>query len=107
MCEHHYVTHIVDFTPGSAALAVAAAGTMQYEGIATNDEHKAWMDSILDRCIMYLVGEKKELGEKLGGDPALAAMVHQFFAGSMTEARRYMQPVEEPPIASDSSDEDI
>ena len=38
VCEHHKVTHIVDFTPGSAALAIAASGAMQYEGIAVNEE---------------------------------------------------------------------
>ena len=32
--EHHKVTHIVDFTPGSGALAIAASGAMEYEGIA-------------------------------------------------------------------------
>ena len=46
---------------------------MQYEGIATNDEHKTCMDSILDRCIMYMVGQDKKLGENLGGDAEFAA----------------------------------
>eukprot|EP00959_Pyramimonas_sp_CCMP1952_P235736 4926292-Pyramimonas_sp.AAC.1 len=28
LCEHHHITHIVDFSAGSAALAIAAAGAM-------------------------------------------------------------------------------
>ena len=46
ICADHYVTHVVDFTPGSAALAIAASGEMQYEGIASNDEHKALLDPV-------------------------------------------------------------
>ena len=68
MCEHHNVTHVVDFTPGSAALAVAASGAMQYEGIAANVEHQKWLDSILDRCIMYMVGKDGDMAAKLGAD---------------------------------------
>ena len=30
ICEHFGVTHIVDFTPGSAGLAIAATGAMEY-----------------------------------------------------------------------------
>ena len=92
MCEHHNVTHVVDFTPGSAALAVAASGTMQYEGIAANEEHQKWMDSILDRCIMYLVGRDEKFCEKLGGDAEFTAKVTKFFAGSMQEVQRFLQP---------------
>ena len=29
VCEHHQVTHIVDFSPGSGALALAASGAME------------------------------------------------------------------------------
>ena len=106
ICEHHSLTHVVDFTPGSAALAVAASGAMQYEGIAANLEHQAWMDSILDRCIMYMVGQDEKFCANLGGDAEFAAKVNKFFAGSMQEVRRYMEPVDEPSACSDTSDED-
>ena len=95
VCEHHKVTHIADFTPGSAALAIAASGAMQYEGIAASEEHQKWMDSILDRCIMYLVGNDEKVCEKLGGDAEFTAKVTKFFAGSMQEVRRYLQPLDD------------
>ena len=95
LCGHHSVTHVVDFTPGSAALAIAASGAMQYEGIAAEDEHQKWMDSILDRCIMYLVGQDPKVCENLGGDAEFTEKVKKFFAGSMQEAKRYMKPLDE------------
>ena len=107
MCEHHNLTHVVDFTPGSAALAVAVSGAMQYEGIATNEEHQKWLDSILDRCIMYMVGQDKKVAANLGGTDEFTEKVEKFFAGSMQEARRYMEPLDdETKDCSDSSDED-
>ena len=106
VCEHHTVTHIVDFTPGSAALAIAASGAMQYEGIAVNEEQQKWLDSILDRCIMYLVGKDEKYVESLGGDAEFGARVKKFFAGSMQEVQRYMEPLDDEAADSDSSDED-
>ena len=50
------VTHIVDFSPGSGALALAASGALEYDGICVNDMHRDWLDSTLDRCLMYMVG---------------------------------------------------
>ena len=105
MCEHHNLTHVVDFTPGSAALAIAASGAMQYEGIAANDEHQKWLDSILDRCIMFMVGQDKKVAANLGGDDELVAKVEKFFANAMQEARRFMEPIDEAQACSDSSDE--
>ena len=58
--DHHAVTQIVDFTPGSAGLAVAAAGVAECDGIAANDARKDWLDSIADRRIMYKVGHDKD-----------------------------------------------
>ena len=106
MCEHHKLTHIMDFTPGSAALAVAASGAMQYEGIAANEDHQKWLDSILDRCIMYMVGKDKQIVMNLGGDAEFATKVTKFLAGSMQEARRFMEPTDETLACSDSSDEE-
>eukprot|EP00959_Pyramimonas_sp_CCMP1952_P208164 4354540-Pyramimonas_sp.AAC.1 len=37
ICEHHHVAHIVDFGAGSGALAIAAAGAMECEGVAANE----------------------------------------------------------------------
>ena len=93
LCEHHQVTHIVDLSPGSAALAIAAAGALQYEGIATNEDHCHWLDSTLDRCIMYMAGKEQELVKKLGGDDEFMAKVGKYFAGTMMEARRMLEPM--------------
>ncbi|CAK0876657.1 unnamed protein product [Prorocentrum cordatum] len=68
LVEHHKVTHVVDFTPGSGASAVAAFGAMEYEGIAANDAHRDWLDSIVDRCAMYKAGHDEGYAEQLGGD---------------------------------------
>ena len=70
--EHHNVTRIVDFGPicgaGSAAMAIAAAGAMNYEGIAANDGHRDWLDSTLDKCVMYMAGQNKQFSKNLGAD---------------------------------------
>ena len=67
ICEHHGVTHIVDFSPGSAGLAIAAAGAMEYEGVATNEIHCSWLDSTLDLVVKYLASKDKAFAKQLGG----------------------------------------
>ena len=57
--EHHHVTHVVDFAAGSGALAIAAAGAIEYEGVAATEVHCDWLNSTLDRCVMYLAGKNK------------------------------------------------
>ena len=79
--EHHKVTHIVDFTPGSGALAVAASGAMEYEGIAGNDANRDWLD--------------EGYAEQLGGDEGFVEKASKYFGGTMMEARRLMMPEEE------------
>ena len=93
ICEHHHVTHIVDFTVGSGALAIAAAGAMEYEGLAANEVHREWLDSTLDRCVLYVSGKDKKFTENLGGDDALSEKVEKYFTGTMMEARKYFEPV--------------
>ena len=84
---------------------------MQYEGIAVNEEQQKWLDSILDRCIMYLVGKDEKYVESLGGDAEFAARVKKFFAGSMQEVQRYLQPLhdekEEEEGDDDESSDDV
>ena len=88
--EHHGVTHVVDFSPGSAGLAIAAVGTCVYEGVAANEVHREWLDSTVDRCVMYMVGSDQEYAKGLGGDDEFAEKAHSYFAGTMLEARRLM-----------------
>ena len=102
ICEHHGVTHIVDFAAGSGALAIAAAGAIEYDGIAANEAHCQWLNSTLDRCVMYLAGKEKEFAKRLGGDDAFMAKVEKFFGGVVLDARRLL----EPPAPKDGSDDD-
>ena len=57
--ERHHVTHVVDFVAGSVALAIAAAGAIEYEGVAATEVRCEWLNSTLDRCVMYLAGKNK------------------------------------------------
>ena len=75
---------------------------MQYEGIAVNEEQQKWLDSILDRCIMYLVGQDQKVCENLGGDAEFTAKVHKLFAGSMQEVKRCLEPADD----DDEEDDD-
>ena len=84
--EHNGVTHIIDFAAGSGALAIAIAGTIEYQGIAANEAHRKWLDSTLDRCIMYLAGKDKEFAKRLGGDDAFMMKVEKYFGGVMMDA---------------------
>ena len=74
------------------ALAVAASGAMRYEGIAANDAHRDWLDSIVDRCIMYKAGHVEGHAEQLGGDAWFVEKASEFFGGTMMEARRLLMP---------------
>ena len=92
ICEHHGVTHIVDFSPGSAGLAIAAAGAMEYEGVATNEIHCSWLDSTLDLVVKYFASTDQVFAKKLGGDDNFAEKAAQYFGGTLLEARRYLEP---------------
>ena len=102
----HEVTHIVDFTPGSGALAVAASGAMEYEGIAGNDAHRDWLDSIVDRCVMYKAGHEEGYAQQLGGDEGFVEKASKYFGGVMMEARRMLEPVAEDGDDEEESDEE-
>ena len=102
ICEHHGVTHIIDFAAGSGALATAAAGAYEYEGVAANEAHRNWLDSTLDRCVMCLAGKEKEFAKRLGGDDAFMMKVEKYFGGMVMDARRLLEPSER----KDGSDDD-
>ena len=51
--------HVVDFAAGLGALAIAGAGAMEREGAAATEVHCDWLNSTLDRCVMYLAGKNK------------------------------------------------
>ena len=102
ICAHQGVTHIVDFSPESAGLAIAAAGAMEYEGAASNEIHCRWLDSTLDLVVKYIASKDKVFANKLGGDDDFAGKVTQYFSGTLLEARRYL----EPEVQSDEDDDE-
>ena len=107
VCEHYRVTHIVDLAAGSGALAIAVAGTYEYEGIAANQAHREWLDSTLDRCIMYLAGKDKQLAKRLGCDDEFLTKVGKYFgSGTMMDARRLVEPTIDDEQEESSSDDD-
>ena len=91
--EQNKVTHIVDLTPGSGALAVAASGAIEYEGVATNDAHRDWLDSIVDRIVMYKAGHETGFAEQLGGDAEFVEKASKYFGKTMPEAKRLLMPL--------------
>jgi hypothetical protein len=94
LLEHFSVTHVVDFAAGSAAMAIAAAGSaIEYEGIAANCEHRDWLDATLDKCVTYMAGKDEEFTKTLGVvDENDAAKIAKYFGGPLMEARRIMEP---------------
>ena len=75
---------------------------MQYEGIAANDAHRDWLDSIVDRSVMYKAGHEKGYAEQLGGDADFVEKASKYFSGTMMEARRLLMP----DVADDEGDDD-
>ena len=75
---------------------------MEYEGVATSPEHCSWLDSTLDLVVKYLASTDKEFAKKLGANDEFGEKVAQYFAGTLMEARRYV----EPEVHSDEDDED-
>ena len=82
LLEHFGVTTIVDFAAGSAAMAIAAAGAQDYQGIAANGAHRDWLDATLDKCVMYMAGKDAQFTQSLGVvDEDVTAKIAQYFGG--------------------------
>jgi hypothetical protein len=93
LLEHFGVTHVVDFAAGSAAMAIAAAGAQDYEGIAANAEHRDWLDATLDKCVMYMAGKDTKFTKSLGVvEKDVTKQIAKYFGGTLMEARRIMEP---------------
>ena len=86
---------------------IAAFGAVEYEGVAGNEAQLDWLNSTLDRSIMYIAGNEKEFTKRLGGDDAFMDKVLKYFGGTMMEARRMLEPVcgDEPQDGDHSSEE--
>ena len=77
---------------------------MKHEGIAGNDVHSEWLDQTLDRCVMYLAGRDKNLVKGLGGDDEFIQKAMKYFAGTVMEARRLLEPDDDGEQDDESSD---
>ena len=76
-------------------MAVAAVGAQEYEGTASCEAHREWLDQIMGRCTMFMAVKDKAGLEALGSDLAFIETIHKYFAGTMMEARRYSEPVKD------------
>ena len=106
--EHHQVTHVMDLSPGSGALAIAASGAFQYQGIAANAVHRNWLDATVDRCALYLAGSDPKFAAALGGDDAFAKEAQKYFGGTMIEVRRILEASQgDDGLDDGTSDDDV
>ena len=105
--QHIGATHVVDFTPGSGACAVAATGAgVRYDGIAANQDHASWLDGILDRIVFHLCSESKQARDSLEFEDEASENVKKYFGGLVMEGKRYLEPGEEEgDAASETGDE--
>ena len=103
--EHQGVTHVLDFTPGSGGMAVAASGAIKYEGLSANDEHNQWLDNNLDRITEYLCAKDKEVTKFFDGEDDFASKVSEYLAGTMLEAKAMIEPSHQDENADDLPDE--
>ena len=107
LIEHHRITHIIDFSPGSGALAVAATGAVEYEGVAATTAHHTFLDSVVDKCTLYQAGKTKDFVRKLGGDGDQADLCEKYFGGGMMhQARRMMEPLADDQQSDGTSSDD-
>ena len=100
---HLGVTHVVDYCAGSGTIAIAAAGVQEYEGVAGSDEHRDWLDTTLDKCVMYLAGQNKEIVKSWGGadDEDFTKNMSKYFGDTLMEVRRMMGDA---PVAVEEED---
>ena len=78
----------------------------EYEGMTGNDEHRDWLDTILDKCVMYMAGQKKDFVKSLGGadDEDFTKNISKYFGDTMMGVRRIMGDA---PVEDEEEDPDI
>ena len=84
-------------------MAVAASGAMQYEGIAGNDAHRDWLDSIVDGCVMCKAGHEEGYAEQLGADAEFVGKASTYVEHW---ARRLLMPRLTAGTSDDEDDDD-
>ena len=73
--------------------------------MATSEIHCSWLDSTLDLVVKYLASKDNVFAKKVGGDDDFAGKVTQYFGGTLSEARRYLEPeVKEAPEDEDDGE---
>ena len=78
---------------------------MEHDGITANSTHADWLDSICDRCVMYMAGRDQTFTQGLSDDADFVAKVQKCFGGTMVEARKLLEPVDDLEGDSDESSE--
>ena len=96
----------MDFSSGSGALAIAASGAFEYEGVAANEAHRNWLDSTLDRCAMYMAGRDEKFVRGLGGDDEFVQKAQRYFGGTLLEVRRMLEASPEEHADEEASSDD-
>ena len=87
-------------------MAISTSGVIEYEGLAANDVHREWLDSTVDRCVVYLAGKDKDYAKRLGVQDTSLEKLGTFFSGTMMEARRMLEPVQDEEVSEESDDDD-
>ena len=88
---------VFDLSPGSGTAALAAVlNEIGYEGIAANEKHALWVDSIVSNMTLAVEAEPNGAGGKSkDASSKLAANIRALFATRVAEARRLLREVDE------------
>ena len=82
------VEHVFDLGVGTAAAATAAAFCgIGYEGLCVNEAHCEYVNAILDRAVLALLGSK---ADSYGYDNSQAQKIQKYFASTIQEALRHI-----------------
>ncbi len=85
------VDRIWDNFAGSGGAAIAALYTnTPYEGVCVNQEHKNWLDSILDMAFFAILSEKKDKKDATKEEKEMAASVLKYFNGTVQCAAQFL-----------------
>ena len=82
------IEHVFDLGVGTGAAATAAAFCgASYEGLCVNEAHCEYVNAILDRAVLALLGSKTD---SHGYDKAQAQKIQKYFASTISDALRHI-----------------
>ena len=89
-----HVTHVFDATPGSGAVACAAAIlNISYEGVAMSAKHTFWLDYIMDKAIFAAVRLRET--HQIDQEAELREPVIEYFKCLIAEGRKFVERVDD------------